>query len=257
MHRIPFTCAAATLAVLLPATVSYGQMPEVEDESTAREPTRAANEAPQPSAARDIHLNLVDQKLAITMAVDAWGQIEMGEFALESLGSDAVRQLLASRVKDQRALAARLEELTRGKSGKAIEEALAEIAQAKKDTSASRPFRLLDLKRNATAMLVRIRLEIVQEYADMLQCELAGGSPLEFDRRYLRCHVLDQMQLLAALKVFESQASADFAQVIHQAWSDGQEYLGRAKLLLSQLESPSLADVTAAQPPLTKTAAER
>ncbi|REK15716.1 MAG: hypothetical protein DWQ37_07805 [Planctomycetota bacterium] len=258
MHRIPFTRAAATLTVVLLAANSSGQTPEVDNELVSP-PEAADNGQSQEGQSQEpeVHLNLIDKKLALSMAVDAWGQIEMGEFGLSSVGSEAVRQLLNDRMEVQRALAVRLEKLTHGDAKEAVERALREIAQDRTASNSSPRFRLLDLRRNSTAMLVRVRLEIVQEYGDLLRVELSGKAPQEFDRAYLRTHLVDQMQLMAALKVFEGQASADFAKVIRRARAEVQDHVERAKTLLINLEDAPLVGVAAAKPEVTKTAAER
>jgi len=97
-------------------------------------------------------------------------------------------------------------------------------------------------------MLARIRVEILQDYAAMQRAELAAKSADQFDLHYLRCDLLNQMQTLAMLRVFEHQASADFAQVIHRAWASAHEQFESANRLLLQLETPPLAGIAPAEP---------
>jgi hypothetical protein len=246
MRHIPLTCASATLALVLFAQESSGQTPAPEGDPPTSEEKQA----------REVSLNVVDQKLALSLAVDTRGQIEMAEFALEAADSEPTRQLLRERLERLRAFATKLETLTEGKAREAIERALREIEQDKAPGEKAAKFRLLSLRNNATAMVVRIRLEILQQYAELMRSELAGKQKLEFDRHFLRGDVLNQMQMLAALQVFEGQASADFAGVIHEAWAESKDYLERAKLLLLQLETAPLAEVTA-KPALVETATER
>jgi hypothetical protein len=192
-----------------------------------------------------VHLNLIDQKLALSLAVDMQAGIVAGELALRSIASDPLRQLTNSRLDDQRTFAQQLDALTSGKAKQALEDALREIEE---DKVSQKPraisFRPAALQKYATSLLVRVRLEILQESDALLWSDLAGKTGEEFERRYLQTEILRQMTLLSTLKVFEAQASDDFAQVIHQAWTMTKDHYERARALLLQLETASLADAT-------------
>jgi predicted outer membrane protein len=253
MRRTLSSCAVGTLTALVVASTTFAQTPET---GAADSPTRqtAAVELPAPPAPQ-VHLNLIDQKLALSLAVDMQAGIVAGELALKSLTSDSMRQLTSARLDDQRAFAERLDTLTAGKARQALEDAIREIEE---DKTASKPraisFRPAALQKYATSLLVRVRLEILQETDALMWGDLAGKSGAEFERRYLQNEVLRQVTLLSTLKVFESQASPDFAQVIHQAWTMTKQHCDQARALLVQLETAPLADtVVPVASPLTET----
>ena len=237
MRRIPFVFAAALVAALnsiAPFTARAAD-PEL---AVPQNPTAEATDPlGQGAAAQKVNLNLIDQKLAVSLAVDTHAQIEFADFALKGVASDALRRYLTARLEGQHAFAARLDALTDGRTREAIARALHEIEEDKAaDKSQGFKLRLLSL-RNASAMLARIRLEILQEYTQALRAELAIKSAGEFDRHYLSYELANQMQMLAALRVFESQASDDFALVINEAWTAAKVQLDHARQLLFQLET--------------------
>jgi predicted outer membrane protein len=200
------------------------------------------------AAAPEVHLNLIDQKLALSLAVDTQWQIEMAEFALKSIANDALRRLVTVRLEGQRDFAAQLNTLTGGRAESTLAQARREIEKDRApDNVPDKTFRLLSI-RSATAMLARIRVEILQEYAAMQRDELAAKSTDKFDLHYLRYDLLNQMQVLSTLQVFEHQASADFAQVIHRTWARAHEQFELANQLLVQLETAPLAGVAPARP---------
>lgn len=246
MRRIPPTCAAALLAVLLPAGVCTAQTADSDDPSTTSA-TPPANPSAETRPAAEVHLNFIDKKLALSLAVDTQWQIDTAEYALKSVSDESLRRLMTSRLEDQRAFAEQLDRLTDGDAKRALASALREIEEDKTtDKPRAMSFRPLALQRYATALLVRVRLEILQQYDDAVRHELATKSSAEFDRYFLRTDLLRQLQTLATLKVFEFQASPDFAQVIHQAWSTTKERYETAKGLLRQLETAPLAETAPA-----------
>jgi len=189
-----------------------------------------------------VSLNIIDQKLALSLAVDTWGQIAANERALESATSEPLRSLILRRLETQRAFATLLDSLTGGRTTLAIEDARREIAADAANTKTKVVhFRPLALHKNATAMMVRIRMEILEAYLAEVQSGLASKTADEFDRHFLRGDVLHQMQLLAMLEVFERQASADFAGVLKQEIEAAREHLTRSRQTLLQLETAPLA----------------
>ena len=207
-------------------------------------------------AAPEVHLNLIDQKLALSLAVDTQWLIEMAEFAQTSIVNDALGRFVTVRLESHRDFAAELNALTKGRAASALARARREIEKDRvPDKVSKKKFRLLSV-RSATAMLARIRVEILQEYAAMQRGELAAKSAEEFDLYYLQFDLLNQMQVLATLKVFEHQASADFAEVIHRAWARTYAQFGIANQLLLQLETRPLAGVAPLQPDLVEIVAE-
>jgi len=238
--RRSYVSATATLSITLFLATACA--------AVAGEPARAPAGSELPpeasaAAAPEVHLNLIDKKLALSLAVDMQAQIEMAEFALKSIGNDGLRRFVTARLEDQRKFADELNTLTDGRAASMLAQARREIEQDRApDRVPEKKFRLLSV-RNATAMLARIRVEILQEVA-ALQCgELAAKSADQFDVHYLRYDLLNQMQTLATLGVFEQQASADFAQLIHRAWTRQQAHYVSAGQLLRQLETAPLAAV--------------
>jgi hypothetical protein len=248
MRRIPFTGTVTLSAALLVSFACTVQAGEPEALVPTNPPIDIGTPPAEAGAAPEVHLNLIDQKLALSLAVDTQGQIEMAEFALKSIANDALRRLVTVRLEGQRDFAAELNMLTGGRAESTLAQARREIEKDRApDNVPDKRFRLLSI-RSATAMLARIRVEILQEYAAMQRDELAAKSGEQFDRNYLQRDLLNQMQVLATLRVFEHQASADFAQVIHRTWARAHEQFELANQLLLQLETAPLAGVAPAQP---------
>ena len=84
---------------------------------------------------------------------------------------------------------------------------------------------------------MKVRLEIAQQYTDMLRAELELSPPGEFDRRYIGIEFYNQMQVLAMLRVFEEQASKEFATVIHLATVATEGHLVNARSIVDQLKN--------------------
>ncbi len=243
--------AGLASAALLVPTLGLAQSPaeisvEVTESQVVEERTKANGLVGEPdpiaTPAPEVSLNIIDQKLALSLAVDTWGQIAANERALESATSEPLRTLIARRLETQRAFASLLDSLTGGRTTVAIEDARREIAA---DTATTKTkvvrFRPLVLHKNATAMMVRIRLEILEGYLAEVQSGLSSKTAGEFGCHFLRGDVLHQMQLLAMLEVFERQASADFAGVIKQEIAAAREHLVRSRQMLVQLETAPLA----------------
>lgn len=245
--------AGLASAALFVPTFSLAQSPaeasvEVPDTQVVEERTKAnlpvgnVTPEPVPTPAPVVSLNIIDQKLALSLAVDTWGQIAANERALEAATSEPLRTLIVRRLETQRAFASLLDTLTGGRTTVAIEDARREIAADAANTKTKVVhFRPLALHKNATAMMVRIRMEILESYLAEVQSGLASKTAGEFDCHFLRGDVLHQMQLLAMLEVFERQASADFAGVIKQEIEAAREHLGRSRQTLVQLETAPLA----------------
>jgi predicted outer membrane protein len=257
MRRISFARTVALSAVLLVISAWAALAGEPESLLPSRPPIDAGTPPVEAGGAGpEVHLNLIDQKLALSLAVDTQGQIEMAEFALKSITNDSLRRFVTVRLGCQRDFAASLNTLTGGRAGSTLAQARREIDNDRApEQTPDKKFRLLSV-RNATAMLARIRVEILQQYAAMQHGELAAMSAEKFDLHYLRCDLINQMQTLAMLQVFEHQASADFAQVIHRAWAHAYEQFESAKQLLVQLEPAPLAGLAPVQSDLVEAGTE-
>lgn len=257
MCPVLLRASLATAALFVPAlclaqSPVAGPVEGVEERTTANLPSTSAI-VPEtiPTPAPEVSLNIIDQKLALSLAVDTWGQIAANERALQSAASEPLRALITRRLDTQRAFAALLDSLTGGRTTVAIEDARREIAAdaATTKTKVVR-FRPLALHKNATAMMVRIRMEILEAYLAEVQAGLASKTADEFDRHFLRGDVLHQMQLLAMLEVFERQSSADFAGVISREIDAAREHLALSRQTLLQLETTPLAATPTAAVPL-------
>jgi paraquat-inducible protein B len=208
-------------------------------------------ESPQPpSKNSEVSLNIIDQKLALSLAVDMHCEIDRTSGALKVATTPAVRQYLTQRLAVQQALADQLDQLTGGRAKTTIARAAKEIEHERNQERTPRTrFRPMAIQ-NATAAVARIRLEMQQEYAAMVRAELNAQPAAEFDRHFLRAEVLHQMQVVATLRVFEGQASEDFAKVIAEAGVVAGEELAAAKKLLQQVEStPAVVALPAAAAP--------
>ncbi len=259
--------AALILAALFPLHTCIAGMPDVTDaeRTPVVVPSRTAGDQPVGSSAPDadsrnpadlsaitpkvVSLNIVDHKLALSLAVDTWAQIAAVEAALPSIRNELLKQDLTARLETQRTFLAQLETLTGGRCGDAIKHALGEIARdAKVETVQAVRFRPLALQKNATAMIVRIRVEILQQYTDLINEHLATRADAEFDRYFLRNDLLHQMQMLAMLHVFAGQASPDFAELIDAAAVVAEERLAASRQVLLQIESTPLVIRPAVKP---------
>jgi hypothetical protein len=219
----------AALAVCL-----CGVKPAAADESPGQGPVVGPERLVAPSELDAISLSMVDEKIALSLAVETHIQIELAQFALARLGNEELKQLTVKKLGSYRQLLNTLEELTGGRAGKILARAGRHLQTTPPGTSVSRtsttegdsrarakPGRkggIGDVIQNAaTQTVLRVRLDIAQQYADLLRAELETATPGEFDRRYLAIEVFNQMQVLAMLRVFERQASTEFARIIHLA----------------------------------------
>ena len=96
-----------------------------------------------------------------------------------------------------------------------------------------------DIVQNATTnAVVCVRLAIAQEYAQLLRAELEAAPMEEFDRRYFSVEGFNQMQVLAMLRVFEQQASPEFARIIHLAAVAAESHTSEGRQLVEQIKWP-------------------
>jgi len=181
------------------------------------------------------HLNIVDHKLALCLAVDLTAQLEMSEQALKETKSESIHQLISTNLSQQRQLAERLELLTGGRTKAAIQRALHEI---KNHTPP--PTGLAAIRQDATAAVVRIRLEIAQENGRLLHDQMRAKGD-GYDRAYLQAEIIGQTQYIATLLVFARQASDDFTPLIEAATAQAQCHLAAARLLVAEPQANQLA----------------
>jgi len=217
-----------------------------------------------PAELEGLRLSMVDEKLALSLAVEAHVQIELLQFAVAELDNAALRNLAENRLALHRGLFVALDDLTAGRAASMLNAAAAsdattsdappaETKTAETDSAdkrtddkqlaaASSSVRksgkgakrggLKAAVANATnAAILRVRLDVAGEYADLLRSELESEESAEFDRAYSTLDVVNQMQVLALLRVFERQASEDFAAIIHRATTLAETQLDQAREL--------------------------
>ena len=250
----PLTIATAFFASLLPATAAEPQWLSAEAEGESAEAEFALE---------GVSLNLIDQKVAVSLAVEAQVQIDLTEHALPKIHNSRLRRLTERKLALYRALFETLDDLSDGRARSMLARVEADRARRRpaSDTlSTSEPSQvqtsattttaqivdsrdkateatpaviatkatraktsgskggLSGVLENATAnAILRVRLDIAETYHQMLRAELAAVAPADFDRHYLHTETVNQMQVLAMLRVFEQQASPEFARVLHQA----------------------------------------
>jgi hypothetical protein len=213
----------------------------------------------------DVGLSIVDEKLAMSLAVETRIQIDLTEFVLTSIHDENLTALTERKLQGYRQLYETIDHLTGGRAGSMLARASRQVrrdadgttaqASAAEDTtrtSRARPKKrarrggLSSVLRNATTRaIVRVRLEIAEQYAAQLRTELELSPPGEFDRCYLGIEVHGQMQWLAMLRVFERHASPDFSRIIHLATVATEAHLLAARQMIEPLDnSLPLPDAT-------------
>lgn len=220
------------------------------DEPGAR-PEILASEylAPQSEIAA-IRLSIVDEKLALSWAIETHIQIELATFALAGIRDKVLMDFTERKRQHYRQVFNTLDELTGGRAGKVLARATrnTEVKTASDNAAAtegnSNPARrghkggIGAIVQNATEnAILRVRLAIGQEYAQLLRVELETAPPEEFDRRYASVEGVNQMQVLATLRVFEQQASPGFAQIVHLATVVAESHASEGRQVIEQFKS--------------------
>ncbi len=200
-----------------------------------------------------VSLNIVDAKLALSLAVEVQIQIELSELTLAGIHDDVLKRFAEKKLRFYRQLLSDLDELTGGQSGRMLARASGKTqAPVTSSESASpaaargnsgslksgRKSGLGDVMQNVTThAILRVRLEIADEYAHLLRAELNTAPPDEYDRRYLGIEVHNQMQVLAMLRVFEKQASAPFSRITRSAAVAAESHAAEARQVMEQLQT--------------------
>jgi hypothetical protein len=234
--------------------------------------TATADEAGATGAGREIlasqgeldavSLNVVDEKLALSLAVETHIQIELAGYALGGVHDEELKRFTDTKLQTYRRLLNTLEVLTDGRAVKVLRPPRAahaaqgsEVVPVTDDGAAPaasanvartarnrRKSSINDVIQNAAMQAaLRVRLEIAQQFAHLLRAELETAPPGEFDRRYLTVEAFNQMQVLAMLRVFEQQASKEFGVIIHHATEAAEAHA---------LEGRRLAERLRQQPPI-------
>jgi predicted secreted protein len=201
----------------------------------------------------EVNMSVIDEKLALSLAVETHVHMDVMEFALHSMSDADLRALTQRKLRSCQQLYNTLDDLTGGRVeamlGRGARRATGDVAaddaveagadQAETRTSKKRRGGGLGnvLQSAATRAILRVRLEIAEQYAVLLRAELEASPPGEFDRRYMNVELYNQMQVLSMLRVFERQASGEFGRVIHVATLATEQYLGEGKHLVDQLRN--------------------
>jgi predicted outer membrane protein len=210
--------------------------------------------APQ-SELEAVRLNIVDEKLALSLAVEMHIQIELAKVALAGSRHEDLKRFTSKKLRHYRQLLNTLESLTGGRASKALsraarttervaanDEAASTASPAVSNSSPVKSGRkggIGEIVQNATANgIVRIRLAIAQEYAQLLRAELEAAPKEEFDRRYVSVEGFNQMQVLAMLRVFEQQASPGFARIIRLATVAAESHTSESRQLVEHFKMP-------------------
>ncbi len=212
----------------------------------------------------DVRLSVIDEKLAMSLAVETWVQIGLAEYALPTIRDDELRAMTEAKLLTYRKLLNTVDYLTDGEASAMLEDAATErhrtaatsvsadgSAPDTTNASPSHPTRDRSrsvglrgiLRKTATKAILKVRLQIAEQYAELLRTELALAPPGEFDRSYLGIEVYSQMQWLSMLRVFGEQASADFAKVLAHATSHAETHVAAGRKMFRRLgTSPTLTD---------------
>ncbi|MGD9722876.1 MAG: hypothetical protein AB7O59_22190 [Pirellulales bacterium] len=257
MRGIPFS-QQLLIALAMSGFVVTPAVRAVADEL----PAPAARQEPEllatPPALEDVALTLIDEKLALSLAVETHVQIELTQYALACVHDEGLKQLTQSKLDGYRRLFHTVDALTEGRARAMLVSPAADVASqtdAPRSADAEKPRAksrkragggLSNVLQNATAKAVlRVRLEIAQQYSALLRSELELSPPGEFDRRYAGMELFGQLQWLAMLRVFEAQASPDFGKLVHLATAASEHHLLESRQVAERLHGTSpLQDVS-------------
>ncbi len=242
-HFLMFAAALGTPALICTTAVS-AQGTELESPAEA-EPAELLIPLDELD---EINLSIVDDKLAMSLAVEAHVQVELTEFALDMIADEHLRSLTEHKLRGYKQLYNTLNELTGGRVDSMLARTprVREVASDSSDATAERPRPkkrgsrggIGDILQNtATKAILRVRLDIAHQYIDLLRTELELSPPGEFDRRYIGIEVYNQMQVLSMLRVFETQASPEFARLIHRATANSESQVAEAREVVEQLRN--------------------
>jgi predicted outer membrane protein len=174
-----------------------------------------------------IHLTLVDRRIAANLAIDAQAEIQLAQFAASHARDASVKRFGEAMARQYDAFAGQMDALSGSLASAAWNTKTAD------DDRPRSPIRLI----NAERSLMRIKLEVVRECASLLQGELQSMPTDEFDRNYLRAHVVRQIQMLGTLKALERHASPGFVSTLVEATKIVQQGLDQAKTIGASLDA--------------------
>ena len=240
----------ATAMIAVPTTSVCGGEP---DERATVEIAEAVELLVPQSDLDSVSMSIVDGKLAMSLAVEAHVHMDVMEYALGSMSDANLKAHTERKLRMYRQLYSTLDDLTAGR----VESMLArgsrrrdrETAADDKDKDSDGPPKKRTSKKRrggglrsvlqstTTKAILRVRLEIAEQYALLLRAELDASDPGEFDRRYMNVELYDQMQILSMLRVFEQQASTEFGRILHVATTAAEGHMLEARQLVEQLKN--------------------
>jgi len=245
-----FSTIALSLWLLAGGTIPHALADETSDRPTAPVDERLASQ----SELDAVCLNLIDEKLALSLAVETHIQIELLQLALPGIRHDDVKHFAERRLSLYRQMLNTLDELTCGRVGKTLPRAPLHAETAATTSDSPPPVPPVDgahgsakpgrkggignvMQNVATQAILRVRLEIADQYLHLLRAELETVPPDDYDRHYLGIETNNQMQMLAMLRVFEKQASPDFARIIRLATVATESHFAEARHVVERLQS--------------------
>jgi hypothetical protein len=232
----------AAVATLLPvAGVAPRNVGSAETEASRS--VDDAHDLAAPEELDVLSLSRIDQKLVLSLAVEMQLQVTLGEAAIERIHDDGLKRFAADKLRLYRALFATLDELSNGRAAALLAGGRA-TADAKRESKHKTGGLKGIVSRLSDAAILQMRLDIAGEYSELLGTELEAGRPQDFDRRYLSTECVNQMQVVAMLRVFEERASDGLARIIHRATTAAEQHLEQGRLHSRRLEL-ARADTTA------------
>ncbi|MEX0677402.1 MAG: hypothetical protein WD063_10020 [Pirellulales bacterium] len=190
-----------------------------------------------------INLSMIDRKLALSLTVEIHVQIELLEYSLGEVHDAALKRLLESKRQLYCSLLNTLNDLTGGRAATMLDAANGKKPQPESATDSAKVSHwgkggVRAALQNATdSAILRVRLEIARQYTDILRTQLQACPPADFDCNFMAADLVNQMQAVAILRVFEHQASEDFAKIIRVARAAAEGHLNESRQLVQQLDS--------------------
>jgi len=215
-----------------------------------------------------ITLSVIDRKVSLSLAVEMHIQIELTESALDQIRDPSFRQLVENKQRLYRGLFDTLDSLVAGEASSMLVDAgelsvddaagVGRLPENSPDTrqtddatyderraanaavTTTKRIGLRKLLKRATdSAILSARLDIAGEYSDLLAAELETSAPEQFDRCFRPVDHVNQMQVVAMLRVFEQRASDDLARIIHRATVAAEGHLRQGQDLVDRSNGPA------------------
>lgn len=262
MKRLVVWTTAVGAALLLALTLAAQERRDSEQdkvkqkarESTTREATpQAGREQGRDQARGRQH----DIQLAIWLATENEGEIELGKFAVQRAQSDEVKKFAQQMVDNHTQILKKLQQMaplasaaptapgkaTRPEDEKRQTTKPNEPGKRLTQTDPARPgedtIRRGYLDPEGRIDLVKIKQEIAQQCVQTLKKELGEKSSAEFDKCYMGQQILAHLEMADTLKVMKNYVSPELREVIAEGEKSVQDHLADAKDIMKGLEGQS------------------